>query len=204
MTTIRTFCLVLIAIASSDAAAQTTTTGQGTAAARLRLIAEEPQTTVTTRPPSPPTAPVPPSAPAMNPPGGTPRRNNDPTVPDAVIRDLLGDARPDSPSPMASFPDIRLRARIIAAGKPPTALIEIGGPTARGQTMQTSPIPDVNGRRAYRPLAPQPTGVFRTVREGDEFVIPQGDSTSPIRVVKLTADEVIVEVVNRKTLIRLD
>src|SRR5689334_9859721 len=171
--------IVLAAIGAQAATAQQTQPSDGTAAARLRLVAQEPQTTITkVQPPAPPAAPQPsalqPSAPAINPPNAVPRRNNDPTVPDAVIRDLLGDARPDAPSSVPLFPDVRLRARIIAAGKPATALIEIGGPATRAQTMQTSPIPDVNGRRAYRPTAPHPTGVFRTVREGDEFVIPMG------------------------------
>jgi hypothetical protein len=208
--TLLAWSIVIAPLGASTVKAQTTPPSAGTAASRLRLVAPEAQPTITSGQPSAPAAlaqpgaVTQPSTPPLNPPVSAPRRNNDPTMPDAVIRDLLGDARPDAPSPVPSFPDIRLRARIIVEGKPATALIEIGGPTARVQTVQTSPIPDVNGRRAYRPTAPQPTGIFRTVREGDEFVIPMGDSTSPIRVTKLTADEVIVEVVNRKTLIRLD
>jgi hypothetical protein len=139
------------------------------------------------------------------PPASNPPRGADPTVPDAVIRGLLDEPRKEAGAPTPSIPEIRLRARIITADKPPTALLEIGGPAVRSQPPAPGRTPGAGAEmRAFRPATNEPAGVFRTVRQGDEFVVPQGEVPSPIRVVKLTADEVVIEIVNRKTLIRLD
>lgn len=213
---------VLFTVSPSNIATAQTPPASGTAASRLRLIAEEPQPTVTTRTtaPYPATQTAPGAINTDNPPPSpplpagmvpeptgviAPRRNVDPTVPDAAIRQFMDEPRNEGASQMPSFPEIRLRARIITDGKPPSALIEIGGPAMREPAAPVNP-PNLGGQRrqAYQPQSGQPTGVFRTIREGDEFVLPQGDTTSPIRVVKLTGDEVIIEIVNRKTLMRLD
>lgn len=183
--------LMLTAIAGlgADHAAAQTTTPPATAAARLKLIAEEPQPQVTAPAPAP-TDTAPSARPAAAP------ATNDPTAPGPEMRRLMGDETPNAPGPTPSIPDIRLRARVIVHGKPPAALIEIGGGAARQQT----PAPDGS------PSAPRArsSGHFRTIREGEEFVVAQGDATSPVRVVKLTASEVLLEIVNRKLQIRLD
>lgn len=182
---------VLAAVAGlgSERAAAQTTAPPTTAAARLKLIAEEPQPQAVPTATSPEkTAPPVASAPA------TPTKN-DPTVPSPAIRELLGTETPGAPAATPSIPDLRLRARVIVHGKPPTALVEIGGNAARAAAATPGgPTGSPAGRSGY----------FRTIREGDEFDIPQGDATSPVRVVKLSASEVVVEIVNRKLLIRLD
>jgi hypothetical protein len=193
------------AIGVALCAATTTAQTPPTAASRLRLVVEDPQLRLTAAqlpaaaPPSPATGTTP-AGPAFSPPSPAaataPRRSADPTVPDASIRDLLGDTRPEAPR-AAAFPEIRLRARIVASDRPATALIEIGGPA-----MREPPPPAVPGQ-GYATARAVSTGVFRTIREGDEFVIP-GETPTPIRVAKLTGSEVLLEVVNKNALIRLD
>jgi hypothetical protein len=189
--------------------------GSGTAASQLRLIADQAQPAATapaaaSYPARQSTSSAPGNPPAVGGAAGSSvplpsRRGVDPTVPDAAIRPYIEESRNDASAPSQAFPDIRLRARIIAEGRPPTALIEIGGPAMRAPA---TPMPEAAGmsgqrRQAYRPTAPQPTGVFRTIREGDEFLLPIGDS-SPIRVLRVTKEEVVIEIVNRKTQFRLD
>jgi hypothetical protein len=164
-----------------------------TAAARLKLIAEEPQPQATPSRADPFDGEPPPRPIAAPPP-------NDPTAPGPEMRRLLGDETPNAPASAPAYPDIRLRARMIVHGKPPIALIEVMDSNSRssGPTPLGGP-PGVPG-----PTGSHPQVLLRVIREGDEFVLPQGDVTSPIRVVKLTADEVILEMVNRKLQIRLD
>lgn len=194
MTSFHRFGIVLAVIAGfghDRAAAQTP--APASAATRLKLIAEEPQVRVSqasptsTNPPVPP-APEPPSQPVVEP------KANDPTMPGPAIRDLLNNETPNAPGPSPTIPSLRLRARVIVHGKPPAALIEIGVPSNRGQ---------VGGPPAAAG-AIRSVGVFRAVREGEEFVIPEFDATSPIRVVKLSATEAVLEFVNRKLQVRLD
>jgi hypothetical protein len=201
---------VFVAALVSPALAQT----PPSAAARLQLVVDD-QPRIITPPSTPPrysTAQVPTVPPLtapsgavgpgstmqVRPPAGTaPRTGGDPTVPDASIRDLLGEKRPEAPGAPPAFPEIRLRARIITPDKPATALIEIGGSGIRTAANPPSGEP-------YAPTRAILSGTYRTIREGDEFVIATGDTPSPIRVAKLSASEVLLEVVNRKTMIRLD
>lgn len=94
---------------------------------------------------------------------------NDPTLPSPEIRSLLeGDKTPEAATP--ANPTIRLRARVIAKGKPGLAIIAVG------------------------------ESLF-TMREGDEVTL--GGAT-PVRLVKLSALDVQVEVGARKQLLNLN
>jgi len=174
-----------------------------TAAARLKLIASDtqpllmaaqvPATTVPTgRQPAPefPAPPMPPGAPDRS--SGF-SNNSDPTVPGPQIRELLGNEAPDRGAPPA-LPAIRLRARIVVRNQPAMALVEIGG-----DEQARLPSAEQRGPGAAN-LA---TGVFRVIRQGDEFAA-SGDGQAVIRVVTLTNREIILEHVNRKMLMRLD
>jgi hypothetical protein len=213
------FSVLLAVIAAASFANSAWAQTAPTAAARLQLVADDgpkiltpsaPTTLRTAQVPNAPQLPaptgtgVPGSTMQIRPPGGVapqpdtaPRFGGDPTVPDASIRELLGEKRPEAPGAAPAFPEIRLRARIITPDKPPSALIEIGGAGIRTATNPPSGEP-------YAPRRALLSGTYRTIREGDEFVVTTGDAPTPIRVAKLSASEVLLEVVSRKTMIRLD
>jgi hypothetical protein len=205
----------LLTFAAPCAEAQVSS-GGGTAASRLRLVADDAQPAAT----APAAAPYPLTQPRIGAPGTAPaaggatgnsaplpsQRAVDPTVPDAAIRQFIEEPRNEASATAPAFPDIRLRARILTAGRPATALIEIGGAATRAPATLLPETTGVSGqpRQAYRPPAAQPRGVFRTIREGEEFALPVGDVGAPIRVVRISQEEVVIEIVNRKTQLRLD
>lgn len=171
-------------------------------ATRLRLVADPaptgttPAPSATAAPPSLPPLPTPSgtsSAPAI-PPGAisgdagdssypprepirrAPPRTEDPTVPGPAIRELLDQSKQTTgqpPARPANLPTVRLRGRVSVRDKSTIALIEVDG-------------------RIY------------AVRPGDEFSVTSEDgSPTPMRVVKLTATEMQIELVNRKLTVNL-
>lgn len=143
----------------------------------------------TTTPPSPPTA-NPPGGPSFSPPGSElrpvvppprmsppqlPPSNNDPTVPGPAIRELLGQGDQ----------------------KKPTSTDSEGVPVVR-----------LRGRIAVRnkPVIAIVQFEDRTfsLREGAEFSVMFDGTLTPLRVVKLTATECVIEAVNRRTTINLN
>jgi hypothetical protein len=183
---------ILASIAGLSAAnVSAQSTPPTSAATRLKLIAEE----------APPTSEPPAAAgltdvvPRSRPPAMP--ATDDPTAPGPEMRRLIGDDSSNNQNATSAYPDFRLRARVIVHGKPPVALIEDLGSPARATV--AGPPGTAGG-----PPSPHSVPVLRAIREGDEFVLPQGETTSPIRVVKLTASEVVLELVNRKIQIRLD
>ncbi len=102
---------------------------------------------------------------------------NDPTMPSPEIRSLLdgektnANAAPNAPPPN---PTIRLRARVIAKGKPGLAIIDdVGGSTI-------------------------------TVRQGDEINVTAGAGSVPIVITKLTATDLQVEIGSRRQPLNLN
>jgi len=174
-----------------------------TAAARLKLIASDAQPLLVAAQPSlngePAGRDPAPELPAPPMPPGAPGRssdfssNSDPTVPGPQIRELLGNEAPDRGAP-PSLPPIRLRARIVVRNQPAMALVEIGG-------ADQARLPSAEQRGPGS--GNLPTGVFRVIRQGDEFAA-SSDGQAVIRVVTLTNREIILEHVNRKMLMRLD
>ena len=119
--------LVVPLLAQSRAVGGAGPIADPTAAAQLRLV--QPQGT------SPAAQPVVPNAAAPN--GAAPAddrrlRVADPTLPGPEMRELLNQNRTQAQSPAvrprgSALPEIKLKARVIAAGKPAAAVLEIGG-----------------------------------------------------------------------------
>jgi hypothetical protein len=143
----------------------------------------------TTTPPSPPTA-NPPGGPSFSPPGSElrpvvppprmsppqfPPSGNDPTVPGPAIRELLGQGDQKKPDSTGS---------------------------------EGVPVVRLRGRIAVRnkPVVALVQFEDRTfsVREGAEFSVMFDGTLTPLRVVKLTATECVIEAVNRRTTINLN
>jgi hypothetical protein len=105
-----------------------------------------------------------------------PPKTDDPTVPGPAIRELLDQSKQttaQTPQAVPGLPTVRLRARVAVRNKSTIAIIEIDG-------------------RLY------------SVRPGDEFSVnTENGAPTPMRVVKLTATEMQIELVNRKMTVNL-
>ena len=159
--------------------------------------ADKPATSTYT--PFPPAVTTPPSPPTANPPGGPsfsppsselrpvmppprtsppqlPPSGNDPTVPGPAIRELLGQ----------------------------------GEQRNQNTTQQPSGLPLVRLRGRIAVHNKPVTAIIQfedrmySLREGAEFSVNYEGASTPLRVVKLTATECVIEVVNRRSTINLN
>lgn len=180
-------------------------------ATRLRLIADPPPSGSASPAPTgsaPPPSFTPPLPPLPAPSGTSKLPPNVPTVPPGAIPPDAGDSSYPPREPI-------LRERQPKAGDPTLpgpAIRELLGQGEQKNTQNPEkpaglPIVRLRGRVAVRdkPVVAliQIDERIYSVRPGDEFSVDVGGVTTPMKVIKLTATEMQIELVNRRATVNL-